>query len=46
MRQDTLFIGKGALAARCMNSRKGKGEGLPRVLTMFKAAPLGIASKK
>jgi len=47
MRQDTLFIGRGALAwARWVKGRNGKGEELPRVLTMVKTAPLGIASRR
>ena len=29
-----------------MKGRNGKGEGLPRVLTMVKTAPLGIASRR
>jgi len=32
--------------ARWMKDRNGKGEGLPRVLTMVKIAPLGITSRR
>jgi len=40
MRQGTLFIGMGALVGKLRRGIKGKGEGLPRVLTMVKTAPL------
>jgi len=44
MRQDTLFIGRGPLMDKM--GRNGKGEGLPRVLTMVKTVPLGITSRR
>jgi len=42
-----LIYKKGCLGGeRWVKGRKGKGEGLLRVLTMVKTAPLGIASRR
>jgi len=46
MRQDTLFIERVALVGKIGEGRNGQGEGLSRVLTMVKIAPLGIASRR
>jgi len=46
MRQDTLFIGVGALVGRWGRVKWTKGEGLSRVLTMVKTAPLGTSSRR
>jgi len=46
MRQYTLFIGRGALEGKMGEGRNGKGEVLPRVLTMVKTTPLGIAFRR
>jgi len=46
MRKDTLFTDVVPWWARWVKGRKGKGEELPRVLTMVKTTPLDIASRR